>query len=105
MRALSVDFTALTLVLSLGALSRLPYQHWFSIHWCFQALRQCGSKKAVILLDEVDKLTQGMQGDPASALLEVLDPAQNSTFRDLYIDAPFDLSEVRINVRSEPNCS
>ena len=57
-------------------------------------LRRAGSRDCVMMLDEVDKLGRGIQGDPASALLEVLDPEQNATFRDNYLGVPFDLSRV-----------
>ncbi|MFI3269325.1 MAG: endopeptidase La [Rikenellaceae bacterium] len=59
-----------------------------------QTIKRCGSSNPVIILDEIDKVTKGNHGDPQSALLEVLDPEQNTTFHDNYLDVEYDLSKV-----------
>lgn len=59
-----------------------------------QCLKTTGTSNPVVLIDEIDKLGTGFRGDPASALLEVLDPSQNSTFRDHFLDVPTDISKV-----------
>jgi len=59
-----------------------------------QAIKKAGARNCVMMLDEIDKMGHGIQGDPAAAMLEVLDPEQNATFRDNYLAVPFDLSRI-----------
>src|SRR5205807_7109387 len=59
-----------------------------------RAIRDAESRNPVFMIDEIDKMGADWRGDPASAMLEILDPQQNSTFRDHYLDLPFDLSRV-----------
>lgn len=69
-----------------------------------QCLKVTGTNNPVVLIDEIDKLARAHDGDPASALLEVLDPSQNNAFLDNYLDVPVDLSNVREKQRQMRMC-
>lgn len=73
-----------------------------------QCLKVTGTNNPVVLIDEIDKLARAHDGDPASALLEVLDPSQNNAFLDNYLDVPVDLSNVSVVspwCNGHPRCS
>ena len=70
------------------------YIYFFFIGKAVQALKKTKTENPLILIDEIDKMGRGWQGDPTAALLEMLDPEQNGTFLDHYLDVPIDLSKV-----------